>query len=289
MNNQERIDEVSKKYVELKNKIKDNAEGNIISNEIKKIFSAKFISSLKNILNNKCKDGNNIKISSLCSDLQIKPELEHTIKTIINFKIIPGFKIIRGRNGGIVKTEDYGDLKNKFKECQGEYIELFKFLVLSRARKYRQFPNYEDLTQDGFEALLAALNTYDPDKGSFYWWADHYIKTKISRSANAHSTIRVPLKKAKKEIPFKETELPILISTNNPQDNAEDTEIKQKILKAVDSLPEINKKIVNFSFGFNNTRELNVMDIMKLLDLTYPQYIKLFNESKILLRECLKI
>src|ERR1700690_2536210 len=93
-------------------------------------------------------------------------------------------------------------------------IEKFKYLVTMKTGRYKIFNNYEDLNQEGYEALIKAMKNYNPKKGSFFWWAHRYIDTRISRSANLHTTIRYPLKVAKNNAPHKESVMPLLIEEN---------------------------------------------------------------------------
>lgn len=60
-------------------------------------------------------------------------------------------------------------------------IDKLKYLVTMKLGKYKTFSNYEDLQQEGFEALLKAIKTYDPTVASnIFWWFHKYIDTRIS-------------------------------------------------------------------------------------------------------------
>lgn len=188
------------------------------------------------------------------------------------------------------------ELIAKYEKFQRECIDKFKCLVLNRVRKYRQFPNYEDLEQDGLEALILALRTYKWERGSFTWWADKYISTRVSRAANTHSTIRFPLKKARELKPFKVAELPILIDGKiGAIDSIEYVECIDKIRSIIDELPELHKKVVCLAYGFKTIdNEINgnsetIDNILKILDITKSKYLKVLREAKNKIREKLKI
>ena len=100
------------------------------------------------------------------------------------------------------KLKKDNNLLKDFESYQKFCIDKCRCLVANRVGKYKKFSNYEDLEQDGYEALVLALRTYNPKKGSFTWWADKYISTRIARCANTHSTIRFPLKKAREIKPL---------------------------------------------------------------------------------------
>jgi RNA polymerase sigma factor (sigma-70 family) len=180
-------------------------------------------------------------------------------------------------------------IKAQFKAYQNYCVEKLRFLVTNRAGRYRKFSNHPDLEQDGFEALILALKTYNPSKGAFSWWADKYISTRISRAANAHSTIRFPIKKAREMKPYKTSELPIMIDAgldaslifeNNETANILSTAIKQ--------LPEKHQKIINLIYGFHGSKEQSLESAAKELAMSRAQSAKLLEEAKQKLKEILR-
>src|SRR5579885_2444090 len=109
------------------------------------------------------------------------------------------------------KSSDDPKITAQLKRHEQICIEKFRYLVTMKTGRYKAFSNYEDLNQEGLEALIKAMANYNPNKGSFFWWAHKYIDTRISRSANLHTTIRFPLKVAKETAPHKESVLPVLV------------------------------------------------------------------------------
>jgi RNA polymerase sigma factor (sigma-70 family) len=199
-----------------------------------------------------------------------------------------------------VISRKYLTLKNKsnpseddvkeFKAYQNFCMGKFAYLVKMRSAKYRKFSNHPDLEQDGFEALILAFNTFDPDKGSFSWWADKYISTRISRAANAHSTIRYPIKKAKEIKPYKTSTIPIMIDEGpDPALAAEVSENSVNINRAIDSLPASHKSVVNMTYGFNGFRARTVGTVMVDLKITRSEYTKLLREAKEQIRQQLVV
>jgi len=112
-----------------------------------------------------------------------------------------------------LRKESQNDSKIKVELDKHEKIciEKFKYLVTMKTGKYKSFNNFDDLNQEGYLGLVTAMKNYNPSLGSFFWWAHKYIDTRISRSANLHTTIRYPLKVAKNTPPHKETIMPIII------------------------------------------------------------------------------
>lgn len=177
-------------------------------------------------------------------------------------------------------------IKQKFEVYQTYCIERFKYLITMRAGKYRKFSNYKDLEQDGYEALMLALRTYDPKKGSFTWWADKYISTRISRAANAHSTIRFPLKKARELKPFKTSTMPVIIDSNpDALQYIEANEASNNVLKAIKELPEQHQKVINFVYGFHGLKPHSIGNALKTFSLSRPQCLKILEEAKLKLKE----
>lgn len=185
------------------------------------------------------------------------------------------------------------DTKNKnIQKCiqdQNECVHKLKFLVINKIRKYKKFSNYADLEQDGYEALVLALKTYNPSKGCFSWWADKYISTRISRAANAHSTIRFPLKKAKETRPYKITTIPIIVDeTPTAQESIESSEQTFYVTQALLKLPEMHQKVVNMVYGFNGIKQQSIGIMIKELDISRPQCAKILQEAKDQLKNLLQ-
>lgn len=177
-------------------------------------------------------------------------------------------------------------VKQKFEEYQAFCFDKFRPLVIGRVGKYRKFSNYNDLIQDGYEALVLALRTYNPDKGSFTWWADKYISTRISRAANAHSTIRFPLKKARELKPFKISTIPTLIDTQpDALENIEMSQTSDYILSAIKELPEQHQRLINLIYGFHGVKPQAMGTVLKALAISRPQCLRILEEAKSKLKE----
>src|SRR5271154_6222260 len=125
-------------------------------------------------------------------------------------------------------------IKTQLKQHEQICIEKFKYLITMKTGRYKTFSNYEDLNQEGFEALIKAMKTFKPNKGSFFAWAHNYIGTRISRSANLHTTIRFPLKVAKANTPHKESVMPLLIEERYcPDKELEESQVTQAVHNAI--------------------------------------------------------
>ena len=169
-------------------------------------------------------------------------------------------------------------------------IENFRYLITMKTGRYKAFSNYEDLNQEGFEALIKAMKTYNPKKGSFFAWAHNYIGTRISRSANLHTTIRFPLKVAKANTPHKESVMPTMIEERYcPDKELEDVQTTQAVQGAISVLSDPQKEVINLAFGFDGDKPMSINKICKKLGISRLSCIKMINSSLSLMKENIKI
>jgi len=167
-----------------------------------------------------------------------------------------------------------------YRTFQNEFFAKLRPVVLRWVAKYKKFSNYPDLEQEGFEALLMSIDTYKPDKGHFKYWADWYIKTRVSRAANAHSTIRVPIKKAREVKPYKTSSMPIMEDPGkNPFDELEEQQSCNSLMSAVDALPPEQRDVVTMTYGLG-VQPSTAGNVMERLSITRQQYTKLLNQAK---------
>lgn len=169
----------------------------------------------------------------------------------------------------------------RFESYKNICVQKLQQLVEQRVYKYKQFSNYKDLRQDGFEALIRSFGSFDPKKGSFSWWAGKYIKTSVSRRANAHSTIKYPIAKAKEIKPYKVSIMPTRIDPGlNPFENMERSAEANYIKNAIVGLSKQQRLVINMKYGFNGVREYLVGDILDNLSITRQQYTKILSEAE---------
>ena len=177
-----------------------------------------------------------------------------------------------------------------FKTHENLCIEKFKYLITMRTDRYRGFYNYDDLNQEGFEALLKGMNNYDPKKGNAFWWFHKYIETRIARTANLHTTIRYPLKFAKLNTPHKESILPILIESRFcPDKNLESAETLSVIQLAMKYLNKDQKDIISLAFGFDGDKPLSINKICKKMNMSRINCIKTMNSALNVLKQNIQL
>ncbi len=181
-------------------------------------------------------------------------------------------------------------LNSKVKAHEKICIEKFKYLITMKTGRYKAFSNYEDLNQEGYEALVKAMNNYDPKRGSFFWWAHRYIDTRISRSANLHTTIRYPLKVAKDNAPHKEAVMPLLIEENYcPDKQLEFYQSSYAIQDVLSLLSDEQKNIINLAYGFDGDKPMSINKICKKLNISRSVCIKVMDAAISIMKEHIKI
>jgi RNA polymerase sigma factor (sigma-70 family) len=187
------------------------------------------------------------------------------------------------------KTKAERDIE-VFRNHENLCIEKFSYLVSMRTRRYRSFPNYEDLNQEGFEMLLRAMNNYNPKKGNFFWWAHKYIDTRIARSANTHTVIRYPLKFARIHTPHRETKLPIMSENKNiPDKLTEHAEVANIIQDAMGELNNEQKQVVQLAFGFNGDKPMSVSGICRKLNVSRFHCMKIIDNALGVLKQNIRL
>jgi RNA polymerase sigma factor (sigma-70 family) len=176
-------------------------------------------------------------------------------------------RLIELRNNIASLPKDSPLLKTKKSELSKHEtvcVEKFKYIINQKCSKYRAYSNFDDLNQDGLEALTKAMKNYDPAKGSVFWWIHKYVDTKISRSANLHTTIRYPLKVARIFTPHKESVMPILIEMNNvPDKQYEKSTLLNSIENSIMQLSDRQQEIVERYFGIKSTKTESLTKISR--------------------------
>ena len=194
------------------------------------------------------------------------------------------------------------DLKNQFKESGDPKVEMqmkrheqiciekFKYLVTMKTSRYKAFSNYDDLNQEGFEALVKAMKTFKQNKGSFFAWAHNYIRARISRTANSHTTIRFPLTAAKANTPHKEYVMPVQIEEHYcPDKELEEYQLNQAIQSAISILNKEQREIINLAYGFDGDKPMSINKICKKMNISRLNCIKTINNALSLMKENIKI
>ncbi len=189
-----------------------------------------------------------------------------------------------------VKTSTDPSIAKELRKHETICIEKFKYLITMKTSRYKAFGNYEDLNQEGYEALMKAMTNYNPKKGSFFWWAHKYIDTRISRSANLHTTIRYPLKVAKETAPHKESVMPLLIETRHcPDKELEEHQTLNLIEAGMATLSSDQKLAISLAHGLDGEKPMSINKICKQMSISRLNCTKLINTALAQLKERVKL
>lgn len=188
-----------------------------------------------------------------------------------------------------VKTNEDAKIRSELKKHEQICMEKFRYLVTMKTGRYKAFSNYDDLNQEGFEALIKSMNNYNPKKGSFFWWAHKYIDTRISRSANLHTTIRYPLKVAKANTPHKESVMPLMIEERHcPDKELEESQLNHAIQGAISALTKEQRDVISLAYGFDGDKPMSINKICKKLNISRLSCIKMINSALSIMKENIK-
>lgn len=201
-------------------------------------------------------------------------------------ELMAKFIALRAKANETKSTKDIA----AFRQHENLCIEKFTYLITMKTGKYKSFSNYEDLNQEGFEALLKAMKNYDPKKGSWFWWAHKYIGTRISRCANLHTTIRYPLRVAKETVPHKEAVMPLLVEeTYCPDKEIEALELCRAVQNTLPLLTKEQKEIVVLAYGLDGDKPMSVNKICRELGVSRANCLKMLEGSLDIIRANIKM
>jgi len=200
-------------------------------------------------------------------------------------KLVEKLISLRDKANETKSSQDIQEYKKHLNKCVNE----FSYIITMRTSRYKAFANYQDLNQEGFEALLKGFKNYNPQKGSIFWWLHKYIDTRIARTANRHTTIRYPLAIAKKEIPHKETLMPTLVEeTYCPDKQLENHQTLHTLYNVMSSLNEKQQQIINLFYGFD-TEAISINRICQKLHISRAQCIKSMREAHATIKDKIRL
>lgn len=178
-------------------------------------------------------------------------------------------------------------------------IDKFSYIVSINCNKYKKYPNFEDLKQEGMLGLICALNRFDPSRSkNFFKFATWYIKTRIKRSANKFDVINLPMNIAKEKpitrLPLSESLFGTAVTRQDPYQKLEKFQIVENIKEAMVCLNDLQKNIVCKYYGIDYnkdsiTEKQSVNSIAKQMGLTRVAVEKILQECYNLMLENKKI
>lgn len=142
----------------------------------------------------------------------------------------------------------------------GQLVSRLVFLVHSRIRAHKGSALYDDLLQEGRIAILKALEDFRPERGrNFFMFATWHIQTRVRRFLKREMGRRERPVGDIPETDSGETEL---------QDPVQEREDRSAIMRALDFLPDHDRRVIVMRFGFDGEEPRTFQQIGNALGIT---------------------
>ena len=158
---------------------------------------------------------------------------------------------------------------------QDEIINKLSFLVYSQAKQYRNFPNYDDLVQEGFIGLLKAVRRFKWERfPNFFVFSEQWIRNYIKRAASRFDVVYNP---NKSRVMYEEPEENEIDPEETPDEILFAQERLVSINKILSEFPERDREIVQRIFGLDGTNPQTLREIGPQFNLTYERIRQIKN------------
>lgn len=126
----------------------------------------------------------------------------------------------------------------------GRVVSKLGFLIQSRLKSHRGSALYDDLFQEGRLGIMRALQDFDPERGkNFFKFAKWHVQTRIRRALLREMRRR--------EVPVAEPQPGDDPCAMGADEQMEQEESRQVLLRALNFLPDRSRKVVLMRFGLN--------------------------------------
>jgi len=152
---------------------------------------------------------------------------------------------------------------------QDEIINRLSFLVYNQARQYRNFPNYDDLVQEGFIGLIKAVRSFKWERfPNFFVFSDQWIRHYVKRAASRFDVVYNP---DKTRVVYAEPDEDEADPNENPDEILWNTERKESIMEVLNGLPERDRIIVCKIFGLGGHEQQTLREIGPLFGISHER------------------
>lgn len=143
--------------------------------------------------------------------------------------------------------------QRKYNAAFNKAMSRFGYIVDMHSTKYKNFPNYQDIIQEGRIGLAFALEKFNPERSkNFFKIANWYCKTRIKRSANKHCVINTPLSSTERVVINRMQDLNLIIENREtPLDYFEKEDLLVRLRKALKSLDDSHREVICLFYGIN--------------------------------------
>ena len=140
-----------------------------------------------------------------------------------------------------------------------QVVSRLGFLVHSKVKAHRQSPFYEDLVQEGRLGIVRALEDFRSERGrNFFLFATWHIQSRVRRFLKCESRRR--------ETPFGD-ETPC----ENPSEWHDALEVREErdaLVRALDFLPDNDRRVLAMRFGFDGETPHTFQQIGNILGIS---------------------
>jgi RNA polymerase sigma factor (sigma-70 family) len=164
-------------------------------------------------------------------------------------------------------------------------VSSLSFIVSSTIMKYKKYPNYEDLYQEGMYGLVKAIQNYNVDTTfDFFRYAMWWIKARIYRSIGKINLVRITGDVEESKRTFGVSDIATTDVSNNetPETVLIHNDEMAQLAKALDKLPKDHKELIQLRYGLIGNKELTLKELGQKFNLSNEGLRQL--EKKILSR-----
>jgi len=149
------------------------------------------------------------------------------------------------------------------KKIKGTILKRLDYLVYAKIKGYRNRLYYEDLLQEGRLGLMKAVEDFDPLRGiNFFKFARWHIQSRITRLVNRHKKEDERRGKIVEEGRCPDECEP------SPENYFETMEGARVLRKAMDGLPDVDRRVLTMRFGMDGFSEHTLRQIGEAFSLT---------------------
>lgn len=152
-----------------------------------------------------------------------------------------------------------------------ELVVSLSYMVRSAVSRYRNFPNYDDLYQEGMIGLLKAIKKYDITKTfDFFRYAMWWIEARIYRSIGKINLIRIKgnVEESKRTFKMENISDDHIVEPETPEYHVLKEEQLLKLRKALDTLPSNHKSLIEKRFGLLGKRRESLEQLSQEFHMT---------------------
>lgn len=167
-------------------------------------------------------------------------------------------------------------LEDVIRRKQDAIVEKLLFLVYGHAKMYRNFPNYDDLVQEGLLGLVKAVRKFEWQRfPNFFVYSNQWIRHSVKRAASRFDVVYNPNKNRVVYSEPDETEaIPV---EEGPEEVYFNQEKIDSINKILSEFPERDREIVQRIFGLGGFKPQTLREIGPQFNLTYERVRQIKN------------